>query len=103
VIAPPYCGRTILHLVLNDGDHELTYPERKCKEGVLASLTIPGDTTPKLAGRDDEDGAVSQGGAGYHVFDKVRVPRLIDDLRLEKSAISSRLGLAKSQEIKGSQ
>jgi hypothetical protein len=57
-----------------------------------------GGTTLELIGtsRDDEDGAVSQGGAGYHVFDKFRVPRRIDALRLEKSATFSR---SKSHEI----
>jgi hypothetical protein len=79
-----------------------TYPELKCKEGVLASLTILGDTTLELTGASrDEDGAVSQGGAGYHVFDKFRVSRRIDDLRLERSATFSRLGIGEKPGNKG--
>ena len=69
-----------IHLV--DGNDELTDTEGEGEEGVLASLTVLGDTGLELtsAGGDDEDGAVSLGGTGNHVLDEITVSGGINDL-----------------------
>ena len=70
------------HLV--DGDDELTDTEGEGEESVLASLAVLGDARFELTGAacDDEDGAVSLGGAGDHVLDEVTVTRGVDDLAI---------------------
>ena len=56
-----------VHLV--DGDDELTHTEGEGEEGVLAGLSILGDTGLKLTGSggNDEDGAIGLGGSSDHV------------------------------------
>ena len=69
-----------VHLV--DSDDELTHTEGEGEEGVLAGLAILGDTSLELTSttRNNEDGTVSLGGTGDHVFDEVTVTRGVDDL-----------------------
>lgn len=48
---------------------------------MLSGLTVLGDTSLKLTdtGGNDENGAISLGGTGNHVLDKVSVPGSVDD------------------------
>ena len=64
-----------VHLV--DGDDELTDTKREGEEGVLAGLTILGDTGLELtsAAGNDEDSAVGLGSTSDHVLDKVTMTR----------------------------
>ena len=60
-----------VHLV--DGDDQLLDAEGVCQQGVLAGLTVLGDTCFKFtrAGGDDENGAIGLGGTGDHVLDEI--------------------------------
>ena len=71
-IARPFSS---VHFV--DGNNELPHPKGEGKEGVLASLTILGDTSFELtsAGGDNEDSAVGLGGTSDHVLDEVTMTR----------------------------
>lgn len=64
-----------VHLV--DGNNELLDTKGVGKEGVLASLSILGDTSFEFTstGSDNEDSAVGLGGTSNHVFDKVTMTR----------------------------
>jgi hypothetical protein len=61
-----------VHLV--DGDDELADTEGEGEEGVLARLSILGDTGLELSntGGDDEDGAISLGSTSDHVCGEKR-------------------------------
>ena len=69
-----------VHLV--DSDDELLDTEGEREKGVLASLTVLGDTGLKLTSTsgNDEDGAVSLGSTSDHVFDEITVTRGINNL-----------------------
>lgn len=64
-----------VHLV--DGNNELPDTEGEGKEGVLASLSILGDTSFEFTctSGDNENSAVGLGGTSDHVLDKVTMTR----------------------------
>ena len=70
-----------IHLV--DGDDELSYTQGEGQQGVLASLSVLGDTSFEFtsSSSNDQDGAVSLGGTSDHVLDEVTMSGSIDDLR----------------------
>lgn len=69
-----------VHLV--DSHNKLADTKSEGQKGVLASLTILGDTSLELTSTssDDENSTVSLGGTSNHVFDEVTVSRGINDL-----------------------
>lgn len=69
-----------VHLVYSDD--ELTHTEGERQKSVFTGLTVLGDTSLKLTGTtgDNEDGTVSLGGAGDHVFDEITVSRGVNNL-----------------------
>lgn len=71
-VAGPLGG---VHLV--DGNDELSDTEGVGKKGMLASLSILGNTSFEFtsAGGDNEDSAVSLGSASDHVLDEVTMAR----------------------------
>ena len=79
-----------VHLV--DGDDKLPDTKGEGKEGVLASLTVLGNTGLEFTSTssDDEDGAVGLGGTGDHVLDEVTVTGGVDDLHKQAISRSSR-------------
>lgn len=74
-----------VHLV--DGNDELSHTEGEGEEGVLASLSILGDTGFEFtsSASNDEDSAVSLGSSGNHVLDEVTMAGGVDDLALRNS------------------
>ena len=68
-----------VHLV--DGNDELLDTKSVGEEGVLAGLTVLGDTGLELTstGGNDENGAVSLGGTSDHVLDEITVTGGVDD------------------------
>lgn len=68
-----------VHLV--DGNDELLNTKGVGEEGVLAGLSILGDTSLELTstGGNDENGAISLGGTSDHVLDEISVTWGIDD------------------------
>ena len=64
-----------VHLV--DGDDELSYTQSKGEQSVLTGLAILGDTSFEFTGTgsNDEDSAVSLGGASDHVLDEIAMTR----------------------------
>ena len=69
------------HVHLVDGNDKLSHSEGVGKQGMLTGLTILRDTSLELArtGGNDENGAISLGGASNHVLDEVTVTRSIND------------------------
>ena len=68
-----------VHLV--DGNDELLDTKSVGEEGVLAGLTVLGDTGLELTstGGNDENGAVGLGGTSDHVLDEITVTGSVND------------------------
>ena len=69
----------VVHLVA--GNNHLLDTEGESKKGVLAGLSILGDTSleSSLGGINDEDGNIGLGGSGDHVLDEITVSGGVND------------------------
>ena len=79
--------RLVVHLV--DGADHLLDTEGEGEEGVLAGLTVLGDTSLELTstGGNDEDGNIGLRGTGNHVLDEITVTRGIDNGEVELGSL----------------
>jgi len=70
---------------LVDTDDHLFDSEGEGKESVLTGLSLFSDTGLELtsSGGDDEDGNISLGGSGDHVFDEITMAWGVDDCKVE--------------------
>ncbi len=69
-----------VHLVY--GNDQLPDTKGEGEKGMLASLTVLGDTSFELTstGGDNQNGAVGLGGTSDHILDEVTMPGSINDL-----------------------